>query len=237
MAPISVHVFKGAKLMDIYGENDILSTHYNIESVDKDMARERNKEIELEVTGLREMLNFNGTKLKPERVEAIYEEIEHLLKERDDNTFKFGLAGEKFNRIYKEQEKKRVEKIIRDDFSEFTDDEILNSKLLVREQLDNQLVGADRDGDFLSDESRFRFITEEMVTLYSKKNTDYGDAFAQSLDEDGLLVSKIRIKDKLNRFSQLINNDALVDDETMRDTLIDLANYTVMTLMWLDENE
>ena len=122
--------------------------------------------------------------------------------------------------------------------------------------------GADRDGDLrrvdskkmeskkwldkgldgvtilpeVNDETRFRFITEEMTDLYSRKNTDYGDAFAQSLDEDGLLVSKIRLKDKLNRFSQLINNDALVNDESMRDTLIDLANYTVMTLMWLDEN-
>ena len=107
--------------------------------------------------------------------------------------------------------------------------------------------GADRDGDVIlpgevrfpevNGETRFRFITEEMTDLYSRKNTDYGDAFTQSLDEDGLLVSKIRIKDKLNRFSQLINNDAVVDDESMRDTLIDLANYTVMTLMWLDENE
>ena len=116
-------------------------------------------------------------------------------------------------------------------------------------RLDNMLRtdGADRDGDVIlpgevrfpevNDETRFRFITEEMTDLYSRKNKDYGDAFTQSLDEDGLLVSKIRIKDKLNRFSQLIDNDALVNDESMRDTLIDLANYTVMTLMWLDENE
>ena len=116
-------------------------------------------------------------------------------------------------------------------------------------RLDNELRkdGADRDGDIIlpgevrfpevNDETRFRFITEEMTDLYSRKNADYGDAFTQSLDEDGLLVSKIRIKDKLNRFSQLIDNDALVNDESMRDTLIDLANYTVMTLMWLDENE
>ena len=76
-----------------------------------------------------------------------------------------------------------------------------------------------------------------MVTLYSRKNADYGDAFVQSLDEDGLLVSKIRIKDKFNRFAQLIENDALVNDESMRDTLIDMANYAVMTMMWLDDNE
>ena len=116
-------------------------------------------------------------------------------------------------------------------------------------RLDNQLTtdGADRDGDVIlpgevkfpkvDDETRFRFITEEMVTLYSKKNADYGDAFTQSLDEDGLLVSKIRIKDKLNRFAKLIENDALVNDESMRDTLIDMANYAVMTMMWLDKNE
>ena len=89
----------------------------------------------------------------------------------------------------------------------------------------------------LTGDSRFRFITEEMATLYSKKNADYGDAFTESLDEDGLLVSKIRIKDKLKRFSQLIDNDALVNDESMRDTLIDLANYAVMTMMWIDDNE
>ena len=94
-----------------------------------------------------------------------------------------------------------------------------------------------KDGDLLSNESRFRFITEEMTDLYLRKNADYGDTFTQSLDEDGLLVSKIRLKDKLNRFSQLISNDALVNDESMRDTLIDLANYTVMTLMWIDDDD
>ena len=221
MDDISVHVFKGVKLMDIYDKTtgfprlDEELRKYEVsidkDNIDKDMARERNKEIELEVENLREMLNYNGVKLKPKRVEEINEEIRKLLTERDDNTFKYGLAGKAFERFYFKK----------------TD-------------------GADRDGDVIlpgevrfpevNGETRFRFITEEMVTLYSKKNADYGDAFTQSLDEDGLLVSKIRIKDKLNRFSQLISNDALVNDESMRDTLIDLANYTVMTLMWLDEN-
>ena len=185
---ISIHVFKGVKLMGIYGENDIL---------DKDMARERNKEIELEIEKLREILNYNIIKLKPERVEKIEEEIESLLEERDKNTYKYGLAGKEFERLYLEKQH--------------------------RPEVD--------------DETRFRFITEEMVTLYSQKNADYGDAFTQSLDEDGLLVSKIRLKDKLNRFAKLIENDALVNDESMRDTLIDMANYAVMTMMWLDENE
>ena len=140
---------------------------------------------------------------------------------------------------------------------------IFNKESGVPEFVHGPKDGADRDGDIQwreklqwstinldteegpkdyshkpnGNEARFKKITKEMVELYSRKNTDYGGSFDQSLDEDGLLVTKIRLKDKLNRFSQLISNDALVDNETMKDTLIDLANYTVMTLMWLDENE
>jgi len=102
-------------------------------------------------------------------------------------------------------------------------------------RLDNELEKQHKPE--VNGDSRFRFITEEMVTLYSQKNADYGDAFTESLDEDGLLVSKIRLKDKLKRFSQLIDNDNLVNDESMRDTLIDMANYAVMTMMWIDDNE
>lgn len=92
-------------------------------------------------------------------------------------------------------------------------------------------------GNPIDKESQFRYITEEMTNLYLRKNADYGDSFTESLDEDGLLASKIRMKDKLKRFSQLIENDALIDDESIEDTLIDLANYTVMTLMWVRDNE
>lgn len=105
--------------------------------------------------------------------------------------------------------------------------------------------GADRDGDIPKDyshkpngnEARFKKITKEMVNLYSRKNTDYGGSFDESLDEDGLLVAKIRMKDKLNRFSQLIDNDILVASESIEDTLIDLANYSIMTLMWINDEK
>lgn len=159
-----------------------------MEGLDKEWVKARNREIEIEVSELRgHLITLNNEFI------LSGERIEKLLKERDDITYKFRLAGIPMSVIAEEPE--------------------------------------------LTGDSRFRFITEEMATLYSKKNADYGDAFTESLDEDGLLVSKIRIKDKLKRFSQLIDNDALVNDESMRDTLIDLANYSVMTLMWLDENE
>lgn len=77
----------------------------------------------------------------------------------------------------------------------------------------------------------------EMLELYSKKNHDYGDAFSESLDEDGLLVAKIRLGDKFRRFSTLINSDRLVESETIIDTLRDLSNYAIMTAMWYEERE
>ena len=195
----TIHVFEGNKIVGIYDKTTGFPRLDNelAKYEDKELARNRNRAIELEVTELREILDYNGHQLEPERVEGIEEEIEDLLEERDKNTYKYGLAGKEFERLYLEKQHR-----------------------------------PEVNGD-----SRFRFITEEMVTLYSQKNTDYGDAFTESLDEDGLLVSKIRLKDKLNRFSQLINNDALVNDESMRDTLIDLANYAVMTMMWIDDNE
>ena len=83
----------------------------------------------------------------------------------------------------------------------------------------------------------FNDILEEMEELYLRKNNDYNNSFDKSLDEDGLLVSKIRIGDKYHRFSQLIKKEAEVKDESIEDTLIDLANYSVMTLLWLRKNK
>jgi hypothetical protein len=84
---------------------------------------------------------------------------------------------------------------------------------------------------------RFELLGDEKALLYARKNKDYGDSFNQSLDEDGLLVSKIRLGDKYKRFCQLINNPAEVTEEKLRETLIDLSNYADMTIMWLDQKE
>lgn len=90
----------------------------------------------------------------------------------------------------------------------------------------------------LAREARFAGITKEMKETYSKKNRDYGNSFGKSLDEDGLLVSKIRLGDKLSRFNSLIKKEkALVEDESIKDTLLDMANYAIMTYMWIEENE
>lgn len=83
----------------------------------------------------------------------------------------------------------------------------------------------------------FEKVTHEMMDLYIRKRQDYGNSFDKSLDEDGLLVSKIRLGDKYSRFCSLIKTEGLVKDEGIRDTLIDLANYAIMTIMWMEDQE
>ena len=78
----------------------------------------------------------------------------------------------------------------------------------------------------------FKNITQEMLETYSKKNVDYDDAFTKSLEEDGLLVAKIRLGDKYKRFSALIKQENLVKDESIEDTLLDMASYAIMTVMF-----
>ena len=78
-------------------------------------------------------------------------------------------------------------------------------------------------------------ISQEQLDTYRKKNADYGNAFEKSMDEDGLLVAKIRIGDKIRRINSLIKNngEGQVKDERLEDTYLDLANYCVMTILWI----
>ena len=75
-------------------------------------------------------------------------------------------------------------------------------------------------------------IQKEAFELFIKKNTDYGDAFA----EFGVIKVLMRIEDKIKRSLSITKNGVnLVNDESIRDTMIDLHNYSAMALMLLDE--
>ena len=84
---------------------------------------------------------------------------------------------------------------------------------------------------------QFKNICEKMLSTYEKKNHDYGDSFSQTVDKFGLIAAGVRMHDKLERFITISNRVAKVGDESMRDTLLDLANYAIMTLMYLDDKE
>lgn len=71
--------------------------------------------------------------------------------------------------------------------------------------------------------------------LYAKKNHDYGDSFHQTFVEEGLAMSRIRLGDKFSRFKTLSRStEQKVNDESIRDTLLDLANYAIMTVLEMD---
>lgn len=82
---------------------------------------------------------------------------------------------------------------------------------------------------------RHKAICEEIHALYQKKNHDYGDSFHLSFLEEGMAMPRIRLGDKLNRFKTLSKNDQAMVGESMRDTLIDLANYAIMTVLEMEE--
>ena len=81
---------------------------------------------------------------------------------------------------------------------------------------------------------RFTEITNNMAKTYAAKNHDYGNSFDKSLDKFGLVASVVRIGDKMNRIESLVQKKAMVQDESIRDTLLDMANYAIMTVMWMD---
>jgi hypothetical protein len=77
-------------------------------------------------------------------------------------------------------------------------------------------------------------VQSEGLELFKRKNSDYGDAFASY----GVIGVLVRMGDKILRAQSITNSSiALVDSETLRDTLIDLHNYSAMAIMLLDEHK
>ena len=81
---------------------------------------------------------------------------------------------------------------------------------------------------------RHEAVCRELTELYERKNRDYGNSFHESYAEWGLPMAAIRIGDKYRRLATLAKGaERNVADESVRDTLLDLANYAVMALMEL----
>ena len=84
----------------------------------------------------------------------------------------------------------------------------------------------------------FVSICGEMADLYAAKNWDYGDSFGKSFQEWGMPMACIRLTDKLNRLCALTKSgEQRVQDERIEDTLRDLANYSIMTLIELERRK
>lgn len=88
----------------------------------------------------------------------------------------------------------------------------------------------------------FRDVQDKLVNIYAKKNHDYGDSFNEGCNELGVGYAFSRIFDKTKRFQTIakgiMNNNLSIEiqDETMEDTIMDLANYCMMYLAWKDKH-
>lgn len=76
-------------------------------------------------------------------------------------------------------------------------------------------------------------ICDQLNQIYQQKNADYGNSFGEQFKEYGIVSGVIRLDDKMRRLKQLTKQKAQVKDESMEDTLMDMANYAIMTLMEL----
>ncbi len=84
-------------------------------------------------------------------------------------------------------------------------------------------------------EKQFKSIVDKMYDTYQKKNADYGDSFTKLFDKFGMQSAIIRLTDKLNRLESLntTGKNVKVNDESVEDTLLDLANYAILTVIEL----
>lgn len=96
----------------------------------------------------------------------------------------------------------------------------------------------EREGyEGLKDCVRFKGITDRMYDTFKKKNADYGNSFRELYEECGLTYAYGHMREKLERVRSLMKNGAQVKGESMKDSLYDLANYAVLTIMEMERNE
>ena len=79
---------------------------------------------------------------------------------------------------------------------------------------------------------QFANEAKQCVELYSRKNHDYGNSFDKGMDNIGMAYGVGRIYDKMNRLITLTKKEAQVKDESIDDTLRDLACYSMMMLAY-----
>lgn len=84
---------------------------------------------------------------------------------------------------------------------------------------------------------KFKGILLEMYDTYEKKNSDYGNSFGDTIREFGYIPAVARINDKLNRIKKMVKGEKMNVHESMRDNLLDIANYCILTVMEIDNQK
>lgn len=88
-----------------------------------------------------------------------------------------------------------------------------------------------------SNVDKFSDILLEMCETYEKKNADYGNSFGDTIREFGFIPAVARINDKLNRIKKMVKGEKMNVNESVRDNLIDIANYCILTVIEIDNQK
>ena len=87
------------------------------------------------------------------------------------------------------------------------------------------------------DAKTFKSITDKMSDTYKRKNSDYGNSFSKLFEECGMTYAYGHLAEKVERINSLRKNDAKVHGESMIDSLYDLANYSILTIMEIEKRK
>lgn len=88
-----------------------------------------------------------------------------------------------------------------------------------------------------TDADRFKEITDKMFETFKAKNHDYGSSFSNLFKECGMTYAYGHMAEKLERVKSLMKDEAKVKGEGTKDSLLDLANYAILTVMEIEKNE
>lgn len=80
-------------------------------------------------------------------------------------------------------------------------------------------------------------ITNDMHEIYLAKNSDYGNSIHNTYEKYGMISFLVRMEDKMSRLQSLLTKQIKVQDEKVEDTLLDLANYSILAIMELQGYE
>ena len=130
----------------------------------------------------------------------------------------------------------------------YTFDDMRNTKIPNSGSIDKQVAKAmaeaqkaDRKSNYEEKnyDNPFKKYTDKLADVLYKKNRDYGNSFDKTVNKIGHRVLLVRVMDKYDRIENLILNDEKnkVVDESLEDTLLDLAGYSILGLKYLEEHE
>ena len=181
--------------------------------------------------------------LKPEEREH-YEKLFASIENEDtpDVMWYFDPESERFKPVSEsideeDQDKTHPIDIIR---NRFQDEPEIEALAKMRKRILNEMKeyespavpGSNKNVSDPGDYYRYGNILKRMDETHTRKNNDYGDAAYQGYKKYGPAYFLVQLHNKLSRLESLtINNRSqMVKDESIDDTLLDMANYAVMYL-------